>query len=44
MERPTVRKIVDKFMASYPKKYSVDEVYEVACDVLYELRNQQMRE
>ena len=44
IERPTVRKIVDKFMASHPRKYSVDEVYEVACDVLYELRNQQMRE
>ena len=38
MERPTVRKIVDKFMALHPNEYSIKEVYHIACNLMDELR------
>jgi len=36
IERPTVRKIVDKFMAEYPKEFDISEVYHVACSLIDE--------
>ncbi|HDN96131.1 MAG TPA: hypothetical protein ENG71_03605 [Thermoplasmatales archaeon] len=36
IERPTVRKIVDKFMAEYPKEFDISEVYHVACGLIDE--------
>lgn len=40
MEKPTVRKVVDKFMASYPDEYSIKEVYHVTCNLIDELRKE----
>lgn len=39
IERPTVRKIVDKFMAKYPKEYTISEVYHAACILMDNLKN-----
>ena len=38
IKNPTVRKLVDKFMARYPKEYSISEVYHAACVLIDELR------
>jgi len=39
IKNPTVRKIVDEFMAKYPREYSINEVYHVACILMDNLRN-----
>jgi len=36
IKKPTVRKIVDKFMAEYPKEFDISEVYHVACRLIDE--------
>jgi len=39
IKNPTVRKIVDKFMAKYPKEYTINEVYHAACILMDNLKN-----
>jgi len=36
IDKPTVRKIVDKYMAEYPKEFDIREVYHIACSLIDE--------
>jgi len=38
IERPNVRKIINKFMAKYPGEYTVNEVYHAACILMDNLK------
>lgn len=40
IDKPTVRKVVDKFMAEYPKEFDIREVYHMACNLIDELRKE----
>jgi len=38
IEKPNVRKIINKFMAKYPGEYTINEVYHAACILMDNLK------